>query len=169
MAKKLPAYVIKDVSLFAPGAPGSRIGQCSEITIPVLEKTMESFRNAGMIKPIEIAMGYETTECSFTETSFDPDMLKLFGIGAASSMVAYGYMADEDGTEHSCRFQMVGDVKKIDAGSWASGTKGEHSYDMTVHSGTLFIDDQEIIRFTPHRFWVGGVEQFPGRANALRL
>ena len=55
MANKLPAYILKDCTINVDG--NTRIGQCSEITLPVLEETMEDFRNAGMIKPREVAMG----------------------------------------------------------------------------------------------------------------
>lgn len=168
MANRLPGYIIKGVTL-AAGDAGNRIGQCSEITIPVLGKTMEDFRNAGMIKPRQISMGYEATTTSFRETSFDPDMIKLFGIGSASSIIAYGYMESEDGTQHSMRFEMVCDVTQIDGGSMGEAQKTEINFDLTVHSGILFIDDEEVIAFDDFSYRVGGVDQMGGRRSALRL
>lgn len=168
MASRLPAYILTDVSL-AAGAAGNRIGQVSEITIPVMAKTVESFRNAGMIKPREVVMGFETTTCQFTETAFDPDMLALFGIGAASSIIAYGALRSEDGTEHSARFEMVCDVKSVDPGSWSGATKAEVTYDVSVHSGVLYIDDDEVYAFDDFSVSIRGVEQMPGRRRALRL
>ena len=168
MSKRIPAFVLKDCTI-AAGEAGNRVGQASEITIPVLEKTMESFRNAGMVKPREVAMGYEVTTCQISESAFDPEMIKLFGLGAASRLIAYGYMEDEDGTEHAARFEMVADVKQIDPGSWSPASKSSTGYDTTVHEGKLFIDDEEIIAFTDTSFSVAGQEQRPGRRGALRL
>ena len=169
MANRLPAYVLKDCTLVA--ADGNRIGQTMEITIPVMEKTMEEFRNAGMIKPREISMGYEVTTCSFKETSFDPDMLRLYNMetNPDNPIIAYGYLEHEDGSEHSTRFEMSVRLKKIDAGTWAPASKAETEYEVTVHSGALYIDDQEIFSFDDFGFRVGGVEQRPGRRDALRL
>jgi len=169
MSNRLPAYILKDVTLVA--ADGNRSGQTMEITIPVMEKTMEDFRNAGMLKPREVSMGYEVTTCSFKETAFDPEMLQLYGIGQgrASPLIAYGYMESEDGREHSTRFEMSVDVKKIDAGSWSPASKAETEYEVTVHSGVLYVDDAEVFAFDDFSMRIGGVEQRPGRRDALRL
>lgn len=165
----IPAFVIKDCTFLADAT--NRIGQCSKITIPVLEKTMEEFRNAGMIKPREVPMGFETTTCQFEETAFDPQMLKLFDMGADELMIARGYMQSEDGTEHAARFEMYAEVKKIDAGDWSPASKATTNYDVTVHRGTLYIEtngqDEEVFRFTDHEMAIGGVVQNPGRARAL--
>lgn len=168
---KIPSFVMKDVAFLANGS--NRIGQCSKLTIPVLEKTTEEFRNSGMIKPREVVMGYEVTTCQFEETSFDPEMLLLFDISADELMIARGYMQSEDGTEHSTRFEMYAEVKKIDAGDWSPAAKGSNTYDVMVHGGTLYVEtngqDQEIFRFTDNEMAVGGVVQNPGRARALGL
>lgn len=167
----LPAYILCDCTLVT--ATGNRIGQVSEITIPVLEKTMEEIRNAGMIKPREVTMGWEVMTCAFKETAFDPDMLALFDINADSKIIARGYLRSEDGTEHAARFEMFADVKKIDAGSWATASKAEAEYEVTVHSGTLFVStggaDREILDFDDFSIRVNGVEQMPGRRGALGL
>ena len=168
MANKLPGYILYDCNL-AAGAAGNRVGQVSEITIPIMGKTMDEFRNAGMIKPREISLGYEATSASFKETAFDPAMLALFAIGAASSLIAYGAMRSEDGTEHAARFEMVCDVKSVDPGGWSPASKAEVSYEVAVHSGVLFVDDEEIYAFDDFSVRVRGVEQTPGRRRALRL
>lgn len=167
---KLPGFVLKDVSL-AVGSVGNRIGQVSEITIPVMAKTTEEFRNAGMIKPREIALGLEATACQFQETAFDPAMLKLFGIGSRGThnIVAYGYLESENGREHAARFEMACMIKSVDAGAWSPATKGSTTYEVAVHSGVLFIDDEEVYAFDDFGYRVGGVEQQPGRRAALRL
>lgn len=169
MADRRPSFIIKDCSLNLDGT--QRIGQCASITIPVPEKTVETFRNAGMVKPREVMMGYEATTASFTETAFDPAAIRLFGVtpGRNRNIIAYGYAEDEDGTEHGARFEMVAELKKIDAGGWTPGDKSETEYDIAVHEGRLFIDDEEIFAFNDFEVSVGGVVQQPGRRTFLRL
>ncbi len=131
MAKRnLPAFILKNCSLAIDG--NTRIGQCNSITIPVLERTMEEFRNAGMIKPREVAMGYEVTTTTFKETAFDPTVMSLYGImgGSNRNLVAYGYLESEKGDEHKARFEMVADFKKIDGGEWSPGEKAESEYEL---------------------------------------
>lgn len=168
MTSRLPAYILTDMTL-AAGDAGNRIGQVSQITIPVMGKTMEDFRNGGMIKPRQVAMGFEATTAQFTETALDPAALTLFGIGNASSVIAYGAMRSEDGTEHDVRFEMVCDVTGVDPGAWSPATKAEVTYNLTVHSGILFIDNDEVFAFDDFSVRIRGVEQMPGRRRALRL
>lgn len=166
---RLPGFILKDVSL-AVGNVGNRIGQVSEITIPVMAKTTEEFRNAGMIKPREIAMGLEATACQFQETAFDPAMLALFGVGKGShDIIAYGYLESENGREHAARFEMTCMIKSADAGAWSPASKSSTTYEVAVHSGKLIIDDEEVYSFDDFGYRVGGVEQHPGRRSALRL
>ncbi|SMC43241.1 hypothetical protein SAMN06297251_102147 [Fulvimarina manganoxydans] len=168
MARK-PAYILKNVSLSVEG--DVRIGQCQSITIPVLERTMEEFRNAGMIKPREVAMGYEVTTATFTETAFDPAVMALFGIvnGSNRNIIAYGYLESEDGREHEARFEMVCDFKKVDGGDWSPGEKAETEYEIAVHEGRLVIDGTEVYAYDDFGITIGGVKQQPGMAGALRM
>lgn len=169
MADKRPSFVFKDVNLFID--QHTRIGQCSELAIPVFEEKLEEMRNAGMIKPREIAMGYEATRVSFKETAFDPRILKLYGVrpGSETPMIGYGYLEDEDGTEHDARVEMVNRISKLDFGNLSSGEKGEISYDVVNHSGALFIDEEELLRWDDFDMWVGGNRRQPGRQRALRM
>ncbi|MGQ3671772.1 phage major tail tube protein [Xanthobacter sp. TB0136] len=164
-----PAYILKNCSLAIDG--DVRIGQCNSITIPVLERTMEEFRNAGMIKPREVAMGYEVTTTTFKETAFDPAVMNLYGIGTGSNrnIIAYGYLESEDGREHEARFEMVADFKKIDGGEWATGEKSESEYELAVHEGRLVVDGNEVFAFDDFTITINGKTQQPGKAAALRM
>lgn len=169
MAKRLPAYILRDCSLAIEG--DVRIGQCAEITLPKLAEQNEEMRNAGMIKPREVWLGFEKTEASFKETAFDPAVMKLYGVagGADKTVIAYGYLMDEDGAEHAARLEMTCRIKVMDFGDWAAGEKAENQYELAVHSGQLFVDDEDIYAFSDFNASVGGQELMPGRADALRL
>lgn len=169
MADNRPAYVQKDCTLFVD--KHARIGQCSEITVPVLQETVETMRNAGMVKGREIMMGYEATTASFKETALDPKMLKLYGLGpgSATPIIAYAYLEDEDGLEHTVRCEMECRIKTIDMGAWAPGQKAETQYDLANHAGRLFIDDEEIFAWSDLEVSVAGQVRQPGRRTALRI
>lgn len=168
MAKK-PAFILKDCVIALEG--NVRIGQAMSMTIPVLERKTEEIRNAGMVKPREIEMGLEKTEASFTETAFDPDVMKLYGVypNRDFNSIVYGYLESEDGTEHSARCELVSKFRKIDPGDWQTGEKAETQYELAVNEARLFIDDEEIYFVDDFEYSIGGVVQQPGRVNALRL
>jgi hypothetical protein len=169
MANRLPAYILRDCSLMIEG--NVRIGQCAEIALPKLSEQTEDMRNAGMIKPREVWLGFEKTEASFKETAFDPAIMKLYGVagGVDKRVIAYGYLMDEDGTEHSGRLEMICRIKTMGGGDWATGEKAESEYEIAVHSGQLFMDDEDIYAFDDFDVSVGGKPLMPGRAAALRL
>lgn len=164
-----PAYILRDCTIAVED--DVRIGQAASITIPVLERKMEEFRNSGMIKPREVAMGYNATTATFTETAFDPAVMALFGIvgGSNRNLIAYGYLQSEDGREHEARFEMVADFKKIDAGSWSTGEKAETEYEIAVHEGRLIVDGNELYAYDDFSIRINGVTEQPGRAAALRM
>lgn len=165
----LPAYILKDVSLFVDKE--SKIGQMDEFTIPVLEVEDEKIRNSGMIKPRSINMGYKETEFSLKSTAFDPQLLLLFGFapGVEKPIIAYGYLQDEDGTEHTARCEMLGYFKKFDPGKWKTGESAHLDGDYCVNSYRLFIDDELIAEVDDFDVLIGGVSATPGRKEALRF
>lgn len=169
MAKNLPAYVLRDCTLFVDKE--SQIGQTDEIVLPVLEVKTEEMRNGGMIKPRRIHLGYNTTDASFTFTSFDPALLSLFGLEAGQEIpiIAYGYFQDEDGVSHDGRAEMRGFFTKNDAGTWKAGDVASNSTEFTVHSYRVFMDDEEILSVDDFDVRRNGVSERPGRRVALRL
>ena len=168
MAKK-PAYIIKDCSIAVEG--DVRIGQAKTMTIPVIERKVEEMRNAGMIKPREVAMGYEKLEASFTETAFDPAVMSLYGVhpNRDQNVIIYGYLESEDGTEHAARAECVVMFKSLNAGDWAPGEAAETEYQLAVHEVRLFVDDDLIYEMDDYGASFNGVREQPGRTAALRL
>lgn len=169
MANRLPGYLLRDCTLSIEG--DVRVGQCSEIVLPKLAEQTEDMRNAGMIKPREIWLGFEKTEASFKEPAFDPTVMKLYGVasGTDKRLIAYGYLMDEGGAEHTARLEMTCRIKSMDFGNWAPGEKSENEYEIAVHAAKLFVDDDEIYAFDDFDISVGGKPLMPGRADALRL
>lgn len=165
----LPAYVLRDCTVFVDAE--SQIGQTDEIVLPVLEVKTEEMRNGGMIKPRLVHMGYNATGASFKFTSFDPVLISLFGLGAGKAIpiIVYGYLQDEDGTEHEGRAEMSGFFTKNDAGTWKVGDVASDSTEFTVHDYRLFMDDEEILAVSDFDVSRNGVSERPARRSALRF
>ncbi len=169
MPGTLPAYVVKDNTLFID--KDSKIGQVKELTLPVVEFKTEEMRNGGMIKPREVRMGLTVSNASFTLVGFDPQVLGLYGVapGTDKPIIAYGYLQDEDGTEHSARCEMMAAPKKFDPGTWTPGEPAPVETEWAANSYRLFVDDEEVAYVDDFTARFGGVEVFPGRTDALRL
>lgn len=169
MANNLPSFLLRDCMLWADRE--LYLGQIGDITPPVPQEKVEEMRNAGMIKPREIKMGYEKLEFSFKMPGFDPRILKLFGLkpGTESQFMITGALVDEDGTEHSAVMTIRGFLKQADAGTWKGGDQAENDYMVSVHYYKLEVDGEEIYEISDEDIKVGGVSQRAGIRNALLL
>lgn len=167
--RHLPRFIMRNCMLWADRE--SKLGQIGDITPPVPEVKLEEMRNAGMIKPRKINMGYEALEFSFKMPGLDPQVLKLFGLepGSQNLFLITGAMVDEDGDEHSAVMTVRGFLYKADHGSWKPGDMAENDYAVSVNSYKLEIDGNEILQVDDFDIRVGGESQYQGIRNALLL
>lgn len=100
-------------------------GNCEELTPPKLTFKTEEFRNGGMDAPVEIEMGMDKLEASFSLTKYDPNVLALWGLapGNTKPLTFRGSVISEDGTEKAVVIQLQGMIKEVDTGSWKPGDK----------------------------------------------
>lgn len=132
--------ILKNMNLFVDGH--GYAGNVEEITLPKLTMKMEEFRNGGMDAPIEVEMGMEKLELSFSLTKFDADVLKLFGLAPGSSkpINIRGSLLSEDGTEKPVIINAQGMIKESDFGSWKPGDKATLKGSVAVKYYKLTID-----------------------------
>lgn len=71
--------VLRGFNLFVDGQ--GYAGMTEEVELPKLALKTEEFRPGGYDAPIEMDLGMEKIECSFTLADFNPDVLALFGLG----------------------------------------------------------------------------------------
>ncbi len=169
MGSETPRYILRNCTIFVDRV--SQVGQASEITLPVPEETVEDLRNAGMVMPIEVKLGYEKLELGFKMTSFDPDVLKLFGlrIGDVREFMVTGALVDEDGTTHSAVAYVRGFLKKPEADTWKPGEMSSNDYQVSIRSYKLEVDGNPIIEMDPFEVRIGGVSQTADIRRALLL
>lgn len=167
MSSRMPKFILRNCTIFIDRM--SQIGQASEMAIPVPAEKLEELRNAGMILPIELAMGYEKLEASVKLTAFDPAVLSLFGlsIGTKKEFMITGALVDEDGTTRSAIAYLNGRIVKQDAGKWKPGDKQETDYSITAVYYKLEIDGKTILEITPFDIVVNGVSQTDKIQQAL--
>lgn len=166
---EMPRYILRNCTIFVDRE--SKVGQAKEITLPVPEAKVDELRNAGMVLPIEVTLGYEKLENSFKMTAFDPQPLKLFGLkpGSTKEFMVTGALVDEDGTTHSAVAYIRGFMKKTDAGTWQNGEMSETDFEVSVRYYKLEVDGQELIEMDPFNVSIGGVSQTDAQRAAMLL
>ncbi|MEL4069601.1 phage major tail tube protein [Ochrobactrum sp. GPK 3] len=163
----MPRYILRNCTIFANRV--SLIGQASEITLPVPTEKVEELRNAGMVMPIDVPLGYEKLESSFKMSGFDPQVIQLFGlaVGADREFMVTGALAHEDGTVVNATAYLRGRLIKGDPGSWKPGDMAENDYGITVRYYKLEIEGRTILEMTPFDVSVGGTSVTQSIRNAL--
>lgn len=163
----MPRYILRNCTVFADRV--SKLGQAKEITLPVPTEKLEELRNAGMVMPIDIPMGYEKMEAGFKLTAFDPQVITLFGlaVGVEKEFMATGALAHEDGTVVNATAYIRGRLTKNDHGSWKPGEAGENDFSISLRYYRLEVDGRVLIEADPFEVKIGGASQTSGIRSAL--
>ncbi len=163
----MPRYILRNCTIFVDRV--SKIGQSNEITLPVPTEKVEEMRNAGMVMPIDVPMGYEKPEASFKLTAFDPQVITLFGlaVGVEKEFMVTGALAHEDGTIINATAYIRGRLISPDAGAWQPGEMAENEFSITVRYYRLEVDGRALIEMDPFNVSIGGVSQTAGILAAL--
>lgn len=163
----MPRFILRNCTIFVDRV--SQIGQATELTLPVPTEKTEELRNAGMVLPVEVTMGYEKLEASAKFSSFDPAIIKQFGlkIGTNKEFMITGALVDEDGTVTSAVAYLLGRIVKHDAGNWKPGDKQESDYSIAARHYKLEVGGKTILEMSPFEVVVGGVSQTDEIRQAL--
>ncbi|WP_299144149.1 phage major tail tube protein [uncultured Tateyamaria sp.] len=115
--------ILKYLNLIADGR--GYAGKLEEYNAPDLVVSTEEFRGGGMDAPIDIDMGQEKMTTSYVLTSYDSDILALWGIkdGSSVQLTARGSLESPDGTTTAVAHHMQGKIISVARGTWGSGNK----------------------------------------------
>lgn len=115
--------VRKNFNLFVQGK--GYAGEIEEFTPPKLTQKTEEFRGGGMDAPIELTMGLEKLEASFSLLPFDRAVLQQFNVteGAVVPLVGREVLESLDGTVTTVVHTMRGKIKEIDMGTAKPGDR----------------------------------------------
>lgn len=163
----MPRYILRNCTIFADRV--SKLGQASEISLPVPTEKLEELRNAGMVLPIDIPMGYEKLEASFKLTAFDPQVITLFGlaVGVEKEFMVTGALVHEDGTIINATAYIRGRLMKNDHGDWKPGEIGKNEFSITLRYYRLEVEGRTLIEADPFSVSIGGASQTGGIRAAL--
>ncbi|MFS2326570.1 phage major tail tube protein [Brucella sp. H1_1004] len=163
----MPRYILRNCTIFADRV--SKIGQASEITLPVPTEKVEELRNAGMVMPIDVPMGFEKMEASFKLSGFDPQVIKLFGleVGAEREFMVTGALVHEDGTVINATAYIRGRLIKNDHGGWKPGDMAENDFQITLRYYKLEVEGATLIEMTPFDVTIGGTSRTSSIRAAL--
>ena len=143
------------------------------LSLPNLRIQTEQYRAGGMDSSVDIDMGMEQMEASFTMSSIDAELLKHFGLTAEKSVpLAFrGVLRDDGGAVRPVVAHMRGQVKEVDFGEWTPGKTSETRYMVSPryykfeHDGEVVheIDVENMIRI------IDGEDQLEEMRRALGL
>nr|DAV41226.1 MAG TPA: tail tube protein [Caudoviricetes sp.] len=109
-------------------------GQIEDFTPPKIALKTEEFRGGGMDAPIELTMGMEKLEASFTLLAVDRDILAMWDVaeGRIVPFTAREALESYDGTITPVVHTMRGKIREIDHGTIKPGDKSSLKITMAV-------------------------------------
>jgi P2 family phage contractile tail tube protein len=162
--------ILKNFNLFVDGR--GYVGKAEEVNPPKLAIKTEEIRAGGMDSPIDIDMGMEKLESSFTICEYDKEILKQFGLvdGKAVQITLRGAMADDENTVPVV-IKLRGMFKELDMGKFAAGEKSQLQCSMPCRYYSLNIDGEDIIEIDVDNMIrkVNGVDKLSEVRNALGI
>lgn len=163
---------LKAFNLFGDG--NNWEGQIEELTLPELARKVEEYRAAGMGGPVEIDMGNEIIEFSWTAGGMIADIFDTYGSSvhdAALLRFAGSYESDEDGTVIPVEVVIRGRHKTIAPGDVQEGESNSIEVTTTCSYYKLTVDGEVLVEIDlPGMvFNVRGEDRYAERRAALGL
>lgn len=160
-----------NTNLFVDGINFS--GDVPELSLPKVTVKTEAYRAGGMDAEIDMDMGLEKLESSFTTNGVRKDALKFFGLvdGAAFNASFRGSFRGQKGAFVGVTATLRGMLKEVDPGSWKPGDKAEFKYNIGVSYYKLEIDGTVMYEIDPVSSVrvINGVDQLIQMRNQLGL
>jgi P2 family phage contractile tail tube protein len=128
--------VLRGFNLFVDGR--GHAGKVEELTLPKLTVKTEEFRAGGMDAPVELDMGMEKLECSFTLADYHQDTARYWGMGHGHlvSLTFRGALDVGDGLGLGLAIPAIarcqGMMKELDNGSWKPGEKLQQKFTVSL-------------------------------------
>lgn len=143
-------HILKNYNLFINGIGFA--GRVKEVTLPVLEIATEEFKAAGMVMPMDLDMGMQKLTCSMVLNEYNPEALRLFGLGVGStaSVTLKGVLDNENGQDAANQVKKI-EVKlngmwtSIDMGTWIVGESQSLTLSMSATYYKVSIANEDLI------------------------
>ena len=136
--------MLRNVNLFVDGR--GYAGRVQMVQLPKLAVKTEEHRAGGMDAPVEIDMGLEKLEASWSMDSVDADLLRRWGLhaGEQTPCVFRGALQSEDGAVKAVAATCRGVLREVEFGDWKPGEKAALKCTMAVRRYQLEIDGETV-------------------------
>ena len=166
MPKKVKAF-----QLFNEGV--GKAGMVKNVTLPKLTRKFEEYRADIMDGPIEIDLGGEKLEASFTLEEFDEQILRQWGIcnhAGVRLMLMASAEYDDCGFDE-LRIVMHGRWREVDQGDIEPGKSSEMKVQIAMSHYEYIKNDVELVFIdrASGKEVVGGVDRTAQRRKAIGL
>ncbi|WP_207869421.1 phage major tail tube protein [Pseudomonas sp. 51_B] len=162
---------LANLNLFVDGI--SFQGDVPSLTLPKLTMKMEEHRPGGMDIPVELDMGMDKLEASFTTTGVRREALKFFGLadGTAFNGTFRGAFKGLKGAIKAVVVTLRGTLKEIDMGDWKPGDKAEIKHGISPTYYKLEVDGRMVYEIDAlgMKRVIDGVDQLAAQRSALGL
>ena len=136
--------VLFNTNLFVAGI--SFQGDVPSFTLPKISVKTEAFRGGGMDGEIDVDMGLEKLDSSFTTTGVRRESMKYVGLadGEAFNGSFRGSFKGQKGAFVGVVATLRGMLREVDPGDWKAGDKAEIKHAISPTYYKLEIDNQVI-------------------------
>ena len=160
--------ILKNFNLFIEGFGFA--GNLDEIQLPSLKLKTEEHRVGGMDAPIDVDLGMEKMEASFTITKLSSLAQSTFGQSIKQiSVTAKGVTQDADGATHEVVIKMTGKVTSWEPSAWKAGEKPTYKATMSLiyyhHSNDG--QDVHLVDVPNMQRLIGGIDQLAAQRAAI--
>ncbi|EIZ77779.1 phage P2 FII-like protein [Novosphingobium sp. Rr 2-17] len=163
---------LKDMMMFNEGL--AYRGEAKSVSLPTLSRKMEGTRAAGMSGELQMDMGMEAMELSFTCTGPMRQVLRQWGTTTVDGIYirfAGNYQSDDTAEIDTVEVIVRGRFKEIEMGDQEVGEASEFKTTMAVAYFKLVWNGRTEIEIDPLNMIeiVDGVDLLAERRNALGL
>lgn len=125
--------VLYNTNLFVDGI--NFTGDVPSLGLPKLTVKTDEYRGGGMAGPIEMDVGLEKMEATFTTNGVRREAMKFFGLAdqTAFNGVYRGSFKAQKGQTTAVVATLRGMLKELDPGDWKPGDKAEFKYSIAVN------------------------------------
>lgn len=163
---------LKDMMLFNEGR--AYMGDAKTVTLPTLSRKMEGYRGAGMSGELQMDMGMEAMEMSFTCGGPMRDVLRQFGVTTVDGVYlrfAGNYQSDDTASHDHVEVVVRGRHAEIDMGDQESGSPSEFKVKTAVAYYKLTWNGRTEIEIDPLNMIeiIDGVDRLAARRASLGI
>jgi P2 family phage contractile tail tube protein len=148
-------------------------GDVPELSLPKVAVKTEAYRAGGMDGEVDMDMGMEKMEASFSTNGVRKEAMKFVGLADQTAFNGSfrGSFKEQKGRFVGTVATVRGMLREVDPGSWKPGDKAEFKYTVSVSYYKLEIDGVVIHELDPVNSVrvINGVDQLQQMRNQLGI